>query len=85
MDWGYRMSRLSKACPDKLLRIAAHHDEFGYMLWKMERGKGSSMNNKFKITDPDNRPETGNLDGLNSIIQNSNSQYTQSYSTNLLW
>ena len=82
MDWGYRMSRLSKARPDKLLRIAAHHDEFGYMLWKMERGKGSSMNNKFAITNPDHKIDTI-VDY--SPTETKNMQYPQSYSTNLFW
>ncbi len=69
-----------KARPDKLLRIAAHHDEFGYMLWKMERGKGSNVNDRFAITNPNNKIS----DVFNySNTETSNAQYPQSFTTNL--
>ncbi len=69
-----------KARPDKLLRIAAHHDEFGYMLWKMERGKGSNVNDRFKITDPDNN---GLVKYDGAYTETTNSVYPQSFTTNL--
>jgi hypothetical protein len=38
------------ARPDQLIKIAAHHDDFDYMLWAMEHGNASVPNNNFSIT-----------------------------------
>ena len=78
MDWGYRMSRLSKARPDKLLRIAAHHDEFAYMLWKMEYGTGNKPNNRFNIIDAD-KDGIMDIDYGYKTIEKENGRYEQTF------
>jgi hypothetical protein len=39
------------ANPDQFIEIPAHHDDFSYMLWKMEHGSGHKTNNEFGIAD----------------------------------
>ncbi len=76
------MSRLSKARPDKLLRIAAHHDEFTYMLWKMEYGAGNKPNNRFSILNGDKDDYIDILSDFDmdfEATQRTNGQYEQTF------
>ncbi len=66
------------AKPDKLIKIAAHHDEFTYMLWKMEYGTGNKPNNRFSILNGDHNEYIDVVKDFESI-ERSNGKYEQTF------
>ena len=75
MDWGYPMNRVH---PAKLIKIAAHHNEFAYMLWKMEYGAGNKPNNRFSILNGDHNEYIDVVKDFESI-ERSNGKCEQTF------
>jgi hypothetical protein len=78
------------ANPDQLIKIPAHHGDFGYMLWKMEHGTWNKKNNMFNITKKSFGPKgvRGDIKQDNRTYKQMQSDYSKtraSYSNNWFW